>query len=227
MLRRPVNQLVSPMTKALKIDFVSDVACPWCIIGLKGLEQALERTQGEIEADITFHPFELNPTMPAGGQNMIEHVGQKYGSTPDQARVNRERIRARAAELGFDMGTSDASRIYNTFDAHRLLAWAKAQGRQVELKRSLFTANFTEQQDPGNHDVLVGAAERAGLDGEAAREVLTSGRYADEVRAEERLWQGRGISSVPSVIVNDQYLISGGQPPELFEKALREIAGIA
>jgi predicted DsbA family dithiol-disulfide isomerase len=227
MLRRLANKTVCPMTKALKIDFVSDVACPWCIIGLKGLDQALERTKGEIEADITFHPFELNPTMPAGGQNMIEHVGQKYGSTPDQARVNRERIRTRAAELGFDMGTSDASRIYNTFDAHRLLAWAKEQGQQIELKRSLFTANFTEQQDPGNHDVLVAAAERAGLDAQAAREVLTSGRYADEVREEQRLWQSRGISSVPSLIINDKFLISGGQPPEVFEKALREIAGIA
>lgn len=215
------------MTKALKIDFVSDVACPWCIVGLKGLDQALERTKGEIEADITFHPFELNPTMPAGGQNMIEHVGQKYGSTPDQARINRERIRARAAELGFEMGTSDESRIYNTFDAHRLLAWAKEQGRQVELKRSLFTANFTEQQDPGNPDVLATAAERAGLDPQEARAVLASDRYAEQVRAEEHLWQSRGINSVPAVIINDQYLISGGQPPEVFEKALREIAGIA
>jgi len=212
------------MNKTLKIDFVSDIACPWCVIGLKGLERALERTKGEVEADVTFHPFELNPDMPAGGENVIEHIGKKYGIGPDQARINRERIRARAAELGFDMGTSDASRIYNTFDAHRLLAWAKEHGKQLDLKRSLFTANFTEQQDPGNHDVLVAAAERAGLNGQAARAVLASHRYADEVRAEEHDWQSKGINSVPAVVINDKYLISGGQPPEAFEQALREIA---
>ena len=212
------------MSKTLKIDFVSDVACPWCVIGLRGLERALERTKGEIEANIAFHPFELNPGMPAGGENVIEHIGKKYGISPDQARVNREKIRARAAELGFDMGTSDASRIYNTFDAHRLLYWAKEQGKQIELKHSLFVANFTQQQDPGNRDVLVAAAERAGLDAEAAREVLASDRYGNEVRQEEYDWQSKGINSVPAVIVNDKYLISGGQPPEAFENALREIA---
>ncbi len=191
------------MAKKIKIDFVSDVACPWCVIGLNGLEQALRNAGDAVEADITFHPFELNPTMPAGGQNMIEHVGQKYGIAPDQARTNRESIKARAASVGFTMNTSDASCIYNTFDAHRLLAWALEQGKQHALKRQLFVTNFTEQRDPGDRDALIAAAEAAGLDREAARAVLESDGYADTVRSEENLWMSRGISGVPAVVVND------------------------
>lgn len=212
------------MTQHLKIDFVSDIACPWCVIGLGGLEGALARVAPDITADLTFHPFELNPDMPAGGQNTLEHVSQKYGIPTDQARVNRERIKARAAEIGFSMNTSDASRIYNTFDAHRLLAWAKTKGRQIELKRALFALNFTDQTDPGDPAALVAAAEKAGLDGAEAQAILSSDRYAAEVRSEEALWRSRGINGVPAVVVNDRYLISGGQPAEEFERQLRGIA---
>jgi predicted DsbA family dithiol-disulfide isomerase len=215
------------MTRKLKIDFVSDIACPWCAVGLGGLEKALDTLTGEVEADITFHPFELNPNMPTGGQNIVEHIGQKYGSSPEQARANREVIRDRAAGVGFVMNTSDSSRIYNTFDAHRLLAWAKEEGRQLELKRRLLELNFTDQADPGDYDALVAAAEAVGLDGTAARAVLESDRYGEQVRAEEALWQSRGINSVPAVVVNDRYLISGGQPPEEFERQLRAIAAEA
>jgi predicted DsbA family dithiol-disulfide isomerase len=212
------------MTQKLKIDFVSDIACPWCIIGLRGLEIALEQSKGDIEADITFHPFELNPNMAPGGENMLEHIVGKYGISADEARVNRERISGRAAELGFAMNTSDASRIYNTFDAHRLLAWAGEQGKQIELKRELFSVNFTKQTDPGDREALVAAADVAGLDPTEARAVLASDRYAAEVRRDEAFWQKQGISGVPAVIVNDRYLISGGQPPEEFERQLRGIA---
>lgn len=215
------------MTKKLKIDFVSDIACPWCAVGLGGLETALDNLKGEIEADISFHPFELNPNMPTGGQNSLEHISQKYRSTPEQIRANREMIRDRAAGVGFTMNTSDESRVYNTFDAHRLLAWAGEQGRQLELKRRLLELNFTDQADPGDHDALVAAAEAVGLDGSEARAVLRSDRYAAEVRSDEALWQSRGISSVPAVIVNQRYLISGGQPPEEFERQLRAIASAA
>jgi predicted DsbA family dithiol-disulfide isomerase len=209
-----------PMT----IDFVSDVSCPWCIIGLRGLETALERTGDLVEPTIRFQPFELNPQMPAGGQNIVEHVTQKYGSTPEQSSANRAMIRDRAASVGFAMNSSDESRIYNTFDAHRLLHWAEEEGKQAALKHALFTAYFTDQQDPSNPDVLVAAAEAAGLDGARAREILASDTYAAEVRAAEKLWQSRGINSVPAVIVNGRYLISGGQPPEAFEQAIRQIA---
>lgn len=212
------------MPQTLKIDFVSDVACPWCAVGLGGLEQALDRLDGEIVADITFRPFELNPQMPAGGQNTLEHITQKYGIGPEQIRANRDMIRERAGAVGYVMNSSDEGRIYNTFDAHRLLAWAREEGRQLELKRQLFVLNFADQSDPGDHDALVAAAEAAGLDGAAARSVLESDRYAEQVRSEEALWQGRGINSVPAVVVNERYLISGGQPPEEFERQLRAIA---
>ena len=212
------------MLHKLKIDFVSDIACPWCVIGLVGLEKALDSLKGEIEADITFHPFELNPDMPAGGENGLEHIATKYGMSPDQVRENRARIRDRAADIGFTMNTSDSSRVYNTFDAHRLIAWAGEKGRQLEMKRQLFTLYFTNQQDTGNRDALASAAEEAGLDGAEAREMLASDRYANQVRAEEMLWRQRGINSVPAVVVGDRYLISGGQPPEEFARQLREIS---
>lgn len=212
------------MTKQMKIDFVSDVSCPWCIIGLRALEEALERVHDEVEANITFHPFELNPSMPAEGQNIVEHIGQKYGSSPEQSARSREMIRARAAEHGFTMTMSEQSRIYNTFDAHRLLHWAGLEGRQKELKNRLFEMYFTEGRNPSDRDALVAAAEAAGLDGKQAAEVLASGRYAQEVREEERFWHSRGINAVPAVVINERYLISGGQPVEAFEKALRTIA---
>ena len=212
------------MTKPLKIDFVSDVSCPWCIVGLGGLETALARVGDLVEADIHFQPFELNPNMPPEGQNIVEHVGQKYGATPEQSAVNRKAIHDRAASVGFTMKTNENSRIYNTFDAHRLLHWAGIVGGQKALKRALFDAYFTDGLSPADHDVLVAAAEKAGLDGAAARQVLASGQYAQEVRDAKRRWQAAGINSVPAVVINDRYLISGGQPPEYFEQALRQIA---
>lgn len=215
------------MTRPIRIDFVSDVSCPWCAIGLFGLEQALERAADAVTAEITFQPFELNPAMPPGGQNIVEHIAQKYGSTPERSAANREMIRGRAAGVGFEMRTSEKSRIYNTFDAHRLLHWAAIEGRQKELKHALFEAYFTDQRDPSDRQVLVDVAARAGLDAERAREVLESGRYAQEVREAEELWRSRGIEGVPAVIIDGRYLISGGHPPEAFEQALREIAAAA
>jgi predicted DsbA family dithiol-disulfide isomerase len=208
----------------MQIDFVSDVSCPWCVIGLKGLETALERVGDLVDAEIHIQPFELNPNMPPEGQDMAEHIAQKYGTTREQSTASRETIRSRAAGVGFTIAFNDDSRIYNTFDAHRLLHWAELEGRQVPLKHALFTAYFTDGLNPGDHDVLVEAARKAGLDPEEAAEVLRSGRYVDEVRAAERLWQSRGISAVPAIIVNERYLISGGQPPEAFEQAIRQIA---
>jgi predicted DsbA family dithiol-disulfide isomerase len=212
------------MARSMKIDFVSDVSCPWCIIGLRGLEEALARTSDVIVADIHFQPFELNPDMPAAGQNIVEHITQKYGSTPAQSAATRQMIRERAAGVGFTMAMTDESRIYNTFDAHRLLHWAELEGHQAALKHALFDAYFTEGKSPSDHDVLVAAAVKAGLDGEAARAVLNSDRFAAEVRAAEHLWQSRGINSVPAVVIDERYLISGGQTPEVFEEALRKIA---
>lgn len=212
------------MPTRLKIDFVSDVSCPWCIIGLRGLEEGLARAADVIDADIVFRPFELNPAMSREGQNIVEHITEKYGSTPEQSAANRAMIRDRAAALGFTMAMGDDSRIYNTFDAHRLLHWAEMQGRQKALKEALFTLYFTDGGDPSDHEALVETAAAAGLDPAEARAILAADRYADEVRAEEKLWQARGISAVPAVVINERYLISGGQPPEAFEQALRGIA---
>jgi predicted DsbA family dithiol-disulfide isomerase len=211
----------------MKIDFVSDVSCPWCVIGLGGLEQALARVDDLVSADIHFQPFELNPDMAAEGQNIVEHIGQKYGSTPDQSAAARANIRERAASVGFDMKTDEKSRIYNTFDAHRLLHWAGLNGRQAALKHALFAAYFTNGQAMSDTDALVAAAKAAGLDGAEARRVLETGQYAQEVREAEEFWRRAGINSVPAVIINDRYLISGGQPAEYFEQALRQIASEA
>ena len=213
--------------KTLKIDFVSDVVCPWCVVGLGGLETALERLEPEgIAADIAFQPFELNPQIAPEGENIVEHIGRKYGSTPEQSAANRAMIRERAGEVGFDMRMTEASRIWNTFDAHRLLHWARetAPDRQKALKHALFTAHFTENKNITDAGVLTQAAQDAGLDRAEAAEVLASGRYAQAVRQAEDLWRSRGITSVPAVVVQDKYLISGGQPPEVFEQALRRIA---
>ena len=212
------------MTAKLKIDFVSDVSCPWCVIGLRALEQALERVGDAVTAEIHFQPFELNPHLPPVGQDITEHLAQKYGSTPDQLQRNRETIRARGADLGFTFELGKRSRVYNTFDAHRLLHWADLAGRQRELKRALFTAYFTEGRNPSDREVLIDVATQAGLDTVSAREVLESGRYADEVREREQFYGQQGIRAVPSVIVDDRYLIQGGQPVEVFEQALRQIA---
>jgi predicted DsbA family dithiol-disulfide isomerase len=219
------------MTTSLKIDFVSDVSCPWCVIGLKALDQALERVKGEVSAELHFQPFELNPGMGAQGQEITEHITEKYGITPAKADANRENIRARGAALGFKFsGPAEPGggrhRIYNTFDAHRLLHWAELQGleKQKALKEALFTAYFTDGQSPASHDVLVRVAVDAGLDAVQAREVLASSQYADEVREREQFYLSQGVHSVPAVIINERHLISGGQPVEVFEQALRQIA---
>ena len=212
------------MVARLKIDFVSDIACPWCAVGLASLERALQRIDGEIATDIHFQPFELNPQMSPEGEDIAEHLAKKYGSTPEQLERNRENIRARGAELGFTFDMSKRSRIYNTFDAHRLLHWAEGQGKQHALKRGLFTAYFTEGRNPSDPEVLVDVVEEAGLDPAAAREVLESGRYAAEVRERQQFYNRLGIRAVPSVIINDKYLIQGGQPVEVFEQSLRKIA---
>jgi predicted DsbA family dithiol-disulfide isomerase len=212
------------MSAHLNIDFVSDVSCPWCVIGLKSLEQALERIGPGMKAEIHFQPFELNPQMPLEGQDIAEHIAQKYGSTPEDMARNQRGIRARGAELGFDFNFDTRSRIYNTFDAHRLLHWAGLEGRQHALQQALFSAYFTDGRNPSDREVLIDVAERVGLDPRRAREVLESGAYADEVRASEQRYGQLGIHAVPSVIVNNKYLIQGGQPVEVFEQALRRIA---
>jgi predicted DsbA family dithiol-disulfide isomerase len=212
------------MKTHLKIDFVSDIACPWCIIGLKSLEKALGNMSDEVSVDLHFQPFELNPQMPVEGQDIVEHVVQKYGTTPEQADRNREMIRERGADVGFVFDMKKRGRIYNTFDAHRLLHWAESQGKQHALKMALFDAYFTEGGNPSDHAVLIEVASRVGLDANRAKEVLATGEFSKEVRDQEQHYLSHGIHAVPSVIINNRHLIQGGQPAEQFERALRQIA---
>jgi len=204
----------------MKIDFVSDVACPWCAIGLASLEQAIARLGVEVEFQV--QPFELNPGMPPEGEELLQYIGRKYGSTPEQIAERQALIRERGAEVGFSFGPH--RRVYDTFNAHRLLHWAGIEGRALELKRGLLAAYHGRGENPGDREVLLRAATEAGLDAERAAAVLDSGQYADEVRDRIRHWQRLGINSVPSVIVDGRHLIQGGQPVEVFERALREIA---
>ena len=217
------------MARNLKIDFVSDVACPWCAVGLASLERALEEVRGEVEVDMRFQPFELNPQMGPEGQDVTEHLTGKYGSTPEQQAQARAGIAQRGAAVGFAFRKEGRGRVWNTFDAHRLLHWAGEQGGQPQrdLKMALLQAYHGEGRNPADHAVLADAAASVGLDRAQAEEVLSSGRYAEEVRERERHFQQLGIHAVPSVIVNDRHLIQGGQPPEVFAQALRQIAGEA
>lgn len=213
------------MTQPLTIDFVSDIACPWCAIGLTSLQQALKRLGDEVDATITLHPFELNPQMGPEGENIVDYLGKKYGRTPEQIEQTQAMIRERGASVGFPFGPR--VRTYNTFDAHRLLHWAGLEGKQLPLKLALLHAYHTDGKNPGDHDVLVEAAQSVGLDPLQARAVLVEGRYADEVRAEEREYQAMGIQSVPSIIFNGRYLVTGGQPVDAFEQAIRQIVAEA
>ena len=213
-----------PKPVRVRIDFVSDISCPWCAIGLKSLEQALDRLDGEITAEIHFQPFELNPQRPPEGQDTDEHLIAKYGSTPEQLERNREAIRARGAELGFVFNRRD--RVYNTFDAHRLLHWAELEGRGRTLKHALFRAYFTDDDDVSAHATLVRLAAEVGLDAAHAQRLLSSDEYAADVRAQQRFYAGQDIHAVPAVIINQRHLISGGQPVATFERALRQIAGV-
>ncbi|GAB55738.1 2-hydroxychromene-2-carboxylate isomerase family protein [Glaciecola punicea ACAM 611] len=210
--------------KQLQIDIVSDVSCPWCIIGYQSLQQALANLSKDLSANITWHPFELNPSMPPQGQEISEHLGQKYGINRAQIEENREAIKQRGVSVGYEFGNRGGGRIYNTFDAHRLLHWAKQENKQTALKLALFDLYFQESGDPSDHQQLLKVATNVGLDTQTAKHILSTDTYAADVRKEQQHFQGLGISSVPAVIVNNKHLISGGQPTDVFENALRKIS---
>lgn len=209
------------MTQSLRIDFVSDIACPWCAVGLSSLQQALARLDESVQVELVMHPFELNPDMGPEGESIVGYLGRKYGRTPEQIAETQAAIRERGASVGFTFGPR--THVYNTFDAHRLLHWAGLEGKQVPLKMALLTAYHSEGKDPSNHEVLIAAAHSVGLEADRARAVLSSTDYADEVRTEEHEYMSLGIQSVPATIINRRHLISGGQPVEAFEQALRQI----
>ena len=208
----------------VRIDIVSDVVCPWCVVGFKQLEDALSRLDGEVDADIHWHPFELNPSMPEEGQELREHMGQKYGSTFEQSQAARKRLASIGDSVGFSFNFYEGQRIYNTFLAHQLLRWAEEQGKQTEMELALFESYFSEQENVGDPATLAQVAARVGLDESEAAALLSDGRYADEVRERQRFWLSKGIQAVPSFILGGRYLIPGAQDPDVFVGALEKLA---
>ncbi|WP_091511062.1 DsbA family oxidoreductase [Microbulbifer yueqingensis] len=207
----------------VKIEIVSDIVCPWCVIGYYRLLQALERYEYCIEPEISWLPFELNPQMPAEGENLREHLAKKYGTTPQESIEARQRLTDLGAEAGFTFNYSDDMRMYNTFNAHQLLHWAAEKDKQTPLSMRLFEDFFSDRKNVQDHDVLVQAAESVGLDGEEARQVLDGQTYAEEVRELEQLIAGQGVQGVPLFVFDRQYAISGAQEVATFEEQLQQI----
>ena len=216
-------------TPVITVDIVSDVVCPWCIIGYKKLEKAMAQFEGQARFELAWHAFELNPSMPPEGQDIAEHMAQKYGATPEQSKANRERLRDAGSELDFEFSYSDKMRMVNTFDAHRLLHWAAETGNQTALKLALFKAHFTDGKDVSDHDILVSVASSVGLDEERARDLLSTNLFAEDVRATEAEWQDRFITGVPAFIFNKKFMVPGAQETEVFaniieNKLLKQVA---
>lgn len=208
--------------KSLQIDIASDVVCPWCIIGFLQLRRALSETGRP--AQLRWHPFELNPDMPPEGQNLREHVAEKYGTIPEDSDRARDTLIALGQELGFPFRFTDDSRIVNTFAAHQLLDWAEGQGRQHDLKLALFHAYFARGEDVSDPAVLERAAVTAGLDGQEARSALDSGAHTAAVRAKQRVWAERGVHGVPTMVFGQRYMVSGAQGVDGFVTLLNRLA---
>lgn len=212
---------------AIKIDYVSDIACPWCAVGLGGLEQAINKIGNAFEVEVHFQPFELNPDMPPGGQDVFEHLTQKYGKTVEQVRSTQNEIKSRAAAVGYPFHPEGRKHVYNTFNAHRLLHWAGLEcGAQAQhrLKRELLVTYFQLAVDLDEPQNVLDAVNRAGLDSKRAADILATNEFSAEVRAQQMKYTSMGIHSVPSIIINDKYLLQGAQPAEAFEEALRQVA---
>jgi len=207
----------------LCIDIVSDVVCPWCIIGFRRLQQAMDEVRDDMKFELRWHPFELNPKMPPGGQNLVEHLNEKYARSDEEARAARDNLTELGASLNFAFNYTDDMRVANTFKAHQLLHWAREQGAQTALELEFFEVYFTHRKNIDDIEVLVDAVARAGLDEAEAKAVLGDGRYRDTVRDEEQHWLNRGIHAVPAFIINEQYLISGAQDSGVFVDAFQRI----
>lgn len=207
----------------LQVDIVSDVVCPWCIIGYKQLMKALAALPGQFDVTLNWHPFELNPRMPEQGQDLREHLAQKYGTSPEQSQAARTRLSALGEALGFTFDYFDGMRMVNTFRAHQLLHWAGEQGRQTELKLALFEAFFSRREDVNDPGVLVAVAARAGLDSAQASAVLSTARYASVVRQEQQQWLDREVHAVPTFFFQQQYSVPGAQEAEAFVRLLHKI----
>ena len=212
------------MAQTIRVDIISDVVCPWCFIGYRQLEKALELAG--LEGDIRWRPFELNPQMPPEGEDTAEHIARKYGATPEQSAATRHHMKSIAEPLGIDF-SSRSKRIWNTFAAHQLLHWAQESGRQTALKLKLFEAYFTQGENVSDEAVLLDAVEAVGLSRAEAAEVLADGRHAGAVRALEARWSEMGITGVPAMILAEKGLVMGAQEPERLAIALKKMAALA
>ncbi len=214
------------MKPTIKLDYVSDVACPWCAVGLGNLNQAMAELSDKVNFEVHFRPFELNPSMPVGGQDAIEHLTEKYGLTADQVKANQANIRAKALDAGFAFHPEGRKRVYNTFDCHRLLYWAAKEynlQKQAALKKELLNTYFCLAVNLDDQENLLDAVTRAGLDKDRAHKILIGNEFTKEVKEEETFYTKAGISSVPSIILNEKYLLQGAQPPESFINAFEQL----
>ena len=211
------------MTKKLKIDIVSDVVCPWCTIGYKRLEKAIKELGVEDQVEIEWQPFELNPNMPAEGQNVNEHITEKYGSTIEQQNQSKQHMTEVGAELGFTFDYFDDMRMVNTFDAHVLLEYAKGFGKQTELKMTLTKAFFSDGKDVSKHDVLRATLLEVGLDADEALAKLDNEEARKEVRTKQDYWKNMGVNSVPTIVFNRKSAVTGAQPVDTFKQVLSEL----
>lgn len=209
-------------SKKLHIDIVSDVVCPWCVIGYRQLAKALEVSGTDYE--LHWHPFELNPDMPPEGQNLREHLTEKYGASKEQSQENRLRITEAGANVGFDFRFADDMRMHNTFNVHQLLHWADQQARMHDLKQALFVAHFTHRRNLSDNNVLADVAAEVGLERAEALAILEDQRFASEVRTAEKAWLSKGISGVPAVIFNHRHLVTGAQGLENYARILEQLA---
>ncbi|MBK5395914.1 DsbA family oxidoreductase [Pseudomonas sp. TH39(2020)] len=212
------------MSISIRVDFVSDVVCPWCAIGLSSLEEAIRRVQGEVEVEVNFRPFELNENMPDEGENAVQHIIEKYGSSTEEIARNQASLRARGEAVGFHFDLEKRTHFYNTFDAHRLLYWAEIKGQQRQLKHALLKAYFTDGRNVSDPETLVEIAKAVGLPETEASQVVNSDQFGEHVRELEMFYRGQGINGVPTVIFNNKLLLTGSQSPDTYERALRNIA---
>lgn len=213
------------MTEPVRIDMVSDIACPWCAIGLTTLENALKALQGSIAVEVHLQPFELNPEMPKGGEEVISYLSAKYGIEPDQVRINQQRIYDRAKEVGFEFHPEGRKHVYNTFDCHRLLHWAANEcgvEQALALKKALLAAYFTRAENMDDLQTLLDAVQTAGLDTDRAAQVLSEDEFAQAVRSEQTRWKMLGIRAVPAFILDNKFLVEGAQPQENLVAAIRQ-----
>lgn len=211
------------MKNTISIDIISDVSCPWCIIGYRSLSLALDDLDSHDHVDINWLPFELNPNMAPEGQNRNDYIREKYNLSPEQGKANRDTLINRGAELGYQFNFPDDGRVYNTFNAHKLIHWAKKHELQTQLKLALFDLFFQQQGNPSDETDLLGCVKNVGLDTKQAKEILNSDRYNTEVNEALSFAKSNGISSVPAFILNKKYLISGGQPKQVFIQALQQL----